>query len=75
MRPTRVPFQRGATRVPSAMASGDPASTACSSGVVAPSRRMKAKAKGAVERVLLGRLRAPTSTTRPCRPGPTSTKS
>ena len=43
---SRVPRQRGATRRPTAIASGEPASTACSSGVVAPSRRMKANANG-----------------------------
>ena len=46
MRPSRAPLQRGATRIPSTMESGPPVSTACSSGVVAPSSRIKAKAKG-----------------------------
>ncbi len=46
IRPSRLPRHRGATRIPSAMPPGVPASTACSNGVVAPSRRTSAKAKG-----------------------------
>ena len=46
MWPVRVPLQRGATRIPSAMAAGEPASTAWSRGVEAPSSRTKANANG-----------------------------
>ena len=46
MWPERVSLQRGATRMPVAMASIDPASTACTSVVSAPSSWMRAKAKG-----------------------------
>jgi hypothetical protein len=46
IRPTRSAFQRGATRIPSDIEPGEPASTAWNRGVAAPSRRMKAKAKG-----------------------------
>ena len=46
MWPMRVPRQRGATRMPTDIASGVPTSTACRSGVVAPSRRMNANANG-----------------------------
>ena len=46
MWPIRLPFHRGATLMPSVMAPGEPASTAWSNGVDAPSSRMNANANG-----------------------------
>src|SRR5579872_1543519 len=66
--------QRGTTRIPVAMASGEPASTACSRAVSAPSRRTSAQAKGRSSGwPVSGRVVHAHVVTTP--PGPTSTRS
>ena len=60
MCPVRSARQRGATRMPTRIASATPQSTTCSSAVSAPSGRISANANGFVERVLARpRLRDP----------------
>ena len=46
MLPTRSSAHRGRTRIPVRIAAGDPASTACSSAVSAPSSRISAHPNG-----------------------------
>ena len=48
MLPTRLAAHRGRTRRPVRMAAADPASTACSIAVSAPSSRISAQANGSV---------------------------